>query len=152
MIENKQELETTLKRIERFQKQVERLREVETNPRNYELSAGGFLAEINRMNLEVQHYLASNIFMYVNQLKRYIGNQRFNPRAAAEEPLTSSTPLTIGAQGFDAENVLLKSITDKVTAYDTLLDEDRIAEGIGGLINQFRTVEPTEKLAVTWWD
>lgn len=57
MIQNNQELEATLERIERFQKQVEKLQEVETNPRNYELSAGGFLAEIDRMNLEVQRYL-----------------------------------------------------------------------------------------------
>ena len=58
MIQNDQELETTLTRIKRFQKQVEKLREVETNPHNYELSAGGFLAEIDRMNLEVREYLS----------------------------------------------------------------------------------------------
>ncbi len=57
MIQNNQELEATLERIERFQNQVKKLQEVETNPRNYELSAGGFLAEIDQMNLEVQHYL-----------------------------------------------------------------------------------------------
>lgn len=65
MIQNKQELEATLDRIERFEKQVEKLRQVETNPRNYELSAGGFLAEIDRMNLEVLHYLSRNIYMRV---------------------------------------------------------------------------------------
>lgn len=65
MIQNNQELEATLERIERFQKQVEKLREVETNPRNYELSTGGFLAEIERMALEVRHYLASNILIQV---------------------------------------------------------------------------------------
>ena len=58
MIQNTQELEATLERIERFQKQVEKLREVETNPQNYRLSAGGFLAEIDRMNLEVREYLS----------------------------------------------------------------------------------------------
>ena len=58
MIENDQELQGTLKRIERFRKQVLHLREVETNPTAYELSAGGFLAEIARMNLEVSEYLA----------------------------------------------------------------------------------------------
>ena len=57
MIQNNQELEATLERIERFQNQVKKLQEIETNPRNYELSAGGFLAEIDQMNLEVQHYL-----------------------------------------------------------------------------------------------
>ena len=58
MIQNNQELETTLARIRYFQKQIEKLREVETNPRNYELSAGGFLSEIDRMNLEVAEYLS----------------------------------------------------------------------------------------------
>ena len=58
MIQNTQELEATLERIERFQRQVEKLREVETNPQNYRLSAGGFLAEIDRMNLEVREYLS----------------------------------------------------------------------------------------------
>ena len=57
MIQNNQELEATLERIERLSNQVKKLQEVETNPRNYELSAGGFLAEIDQMNLEVQHYL-----------------------------------------------------------------------------------------------
>ena len=70
MIRNNQELETTLERIERFQEQVEKLQEIETNPRNYQLSAGGFLAEIGRMNLEVHHYLVSNIFMYNVSLKK----------------------------------------------------------------------------------
>ena len=58
MIQNNQELEATLARIRHFQKQVEKLREVETNPQNYRLSAGGFLAEIDRMNLEVREYLS----------------------------------------------------------------------------------------------
>ena len=58
MIQNDQELKATLNRIERFQKQVEKLQQVETNPRNYELSAGGFLSEIDRMNLEVAEYLS----------------------------------------------------------------------------------------------
>lgn len=60
MIKNIQELEATLERIERFQKQVEKIREVETNPRNYELSAGGFLAEIDRMYLELAEYLSTH--------------------------------------------------------------------------------------------
>lgn len=60
MIQNNQELEATLERIERFQKQVEKIREVETNPRNYELSAGGFLAEIDRMYLELGEYLSTH--------------------------------------------------------------------------------------------
>ena len=58
MIQNDQELEATLNRIEHFQKIVENLKTFETNPRNYELSAGGFLAEIDRMKLEVREYLS----------------------------------------------------------------------------------------------
>jgi predicted membrane-bound mannosyltransferase len=58
MIHNDQELEATLERIEYFQQQVKRLRQVETNPQNYRLSAGGYLAEIDRMNLEVREYLS----------------------------------------------------------------------------------------------
>ena len=61
MIRNNRELKATLDRIERFQKQVEKLQEVETNPRNYELSAGGFLAEIDRMNLEVWEYISIHL-------------------------------------------------------------------------------------------
>ena len=57
MIQNTQELEATLARIRHFQRQVEKLRAVETNLQNYRLSAGGFLAEIDRMNLEVREYL-----------------------------------------------------------------------------------------------
>ena len=60
MIQSNQELEVTLNRIERFQKRVEKLQEVETDPHNYKLSAGGFLAEIDRMNLEVTEYLSTH--------------------------------------------------------------------------------------------
>ncbi len=58
MIRNDQELEATKERIGYFRLQVEELRQVETNPQNYRLSAGGFLAEIDRMNLEVREYLS----------------------------------------------------------------------------------------------
>jgi hypothetical protein len=58
MIQNDHELEATKERIRYFQEQVEKLRQVETNPRNYKLSAGGYLAEIDRMNLEVREYLS----------------------------------------------------------------------------------------------
>ena len=40
-----------------MQKQVAVLRRNETNPANYRLSASGYLAEIDRMNLEVREYL-----------------------------------------------------------------------------------------------
>jgi len=58
MIRNDRELQVTLQRIAQFQKQLERLRRVETNPSNYRLSAGGFLAELDRTNLEVREYLS----------------------------------------------------------------------------------------------
>ena len=58
MIRNDQELEGTKERIRYFQQQVEKLRQVETNPQNYRLSAGGFLAEVDLMNLEVREYLS----------------------------------------------------------------------------------------------
>ena len=58
MIRNDQELEAAKERIRYFQQQVEKLRQVETNPQNYRLSAGGFLAEIDRMNLELREYLS----------------------------------------------------------------------------------------------
>jgi len=57
MISNDEELVVTLSRIERFQQQVSRLREVETNPTNCRLSVDGYLAEIDRMNLDVRHFL-----------------------------------------------------------------------------------------------
>ena len=57
MIQNDQELEATKARLRHFQDQVEKLRQVEINPQNYRLSAGGYLAEIDRMNLEVREYL-----------------------------------------------------------------------------------------------
>lgn len=58
MIKNDLELEGTLERIKRFQQQVIHMRKVETNPIKYKASAGGFLAEIDRMNLEVYEYLS----------------------------------------------------------------------------------------------
>jgi hypothetical protein len=58
MITNDQELQVTLDRIARFQAQVAHLRKTETNPTNYHASASGFLAEIDRMQLEVREYLS----------------------------------------------------------------------------------------------
>lgn len=57
MINNEQEYKTTLERIAHFQKQIEHLRKTETNSENYRLSVSGFLAELDRMNLEVREYL-----------------------------------------------------------------------------------------------
>jgi hypothetical protein len=58
MIANDQELKTTLERIARFQEQVAELRRVETNAENYHGAVSGFLAEIDRMQLEVREYLS----------------------------------------------------------------------------------------------
>ena len=58
MIANDQELNATLERIRHLQSQVAHLLQVETNPANYHLSASGFLAEIDRMQLEVREYLS----------------------------------------------------------------------------------------------
>jgi len=60
MIHNEEEYKTALERISQFQRQVEHLREVEKIPENYHLSASGFLAELDRMNLEVREYLWSH--------------------------------------------------------------------------------------------
>lgn len=57
MIQTEQEYQAALQRIERFQRQVEQLRKTETNPHNYRLSASGYLAELDRMQLEVRDYL-----------------------------------------------------------------------------------------------
>jgi hypothetical protein len=58
MIANDQELNVTLERIARFQAQVAYLRKVETNPTNYHAAVSGFLAEIDRMQLEAREYLS----------------------------------------------------------------------------------------------
>ena len=58
MIANDQELQTTLERIAWFQKQVAQLRRTEKNQVNYRAAASGFLAEIDRMQLEVREYLS----------------------------------------------------------------------------------------------
>jgi hypothetical protein len=58
MLTNDQEFEATQERIRHFQAQVAHLRKVETNPLAYRLSASGFLAEIDRMQLDVRDYLA----------------------------------------------------------------------------------------------
>jgi hypothetical protein len=58
MIANEKELGVTLDRISRFQRQLSALRKTETSPANYHASASGFLAEIDRMQLEVREYLS----------------------------------------------------------------------------------------------
>ena len=58
MIGSDQELKVTLERIGRMQAQIAHLRKVEHNPANYRASASGFLAEVDRMQLEVREYLS----------------------------------------------------------------------------------------------
>jgi hypothetical protein len=58
MIANDRELNMTLERIARFQAQVAHLRRMESNPANYRAAVSGFLAEIDRMQLEVREYLS----------------------------------------------------------------------------------------------
>jgi len=58
MIANDQELTVTLERIRRLQAQVAHLRTVEANPVNYRLSASGFLAEVDKIQLDVREYLS----------------------------------------------------------------------------------------------
>jgi hypothetical protein len=60
MIANNQELQVTLERIARFQAQVAHLRQVEAQPANYHAAASGFLAEIDRMQLDVREYLSTH--------------------------------------------------------------------------------------------
>jgi hypothetical protein len=59
MISNDEELESTLERIRWLQQQLAHLRRTETNPVNYRLSSSGFIAEIDRMQLEVREYLSA---------------------------------------------------------------------------------------------
>jgi hypothetical protein len=60
MIANEQELNVTMDRIAEFQRQVSHLRNAETNPDNYHASVSGFLAEIDRMQLEVREFLSTH--------------------------------------------------------------------------------------------
>ena len=60
MIGNEQELQVTLGRIAQFQAQLARLRQTESSPANYHAAASGFLAEIDRMQLEVRDYLSTH--------------------------------------------------------------------------------------------
>jgi len=57
MIKNDEELQVILERIKTFQRQVTHLRQVETNPANYRMSVHSYLAELDRMNLEIRDYL-----------------------------------------------------------------------------------------------
>jgi hypothetical protein len=58
MIKNDIELVATKERIVRFWQMIDAIRKGEDNPENYRSSAGGFLAEIDKMNREVREYLS----------------------------------------------------------------------------------------------
>ena len=60
MVSNDQELQVTLERVRQFQLQIANLRRVERNPESYRLSAAGYLAELDRMTLEMRDYLWSH--------------------------------------------------------------------------------------------
>ena len=60
MIKNDQELKITRERIARFEDQIAHLRKMETNPENYHGAVSGYLAEIDRMQLEVREYLSTH--------------------------------------------------------------------------------------------
>jgi len=64
MLKNGNELDVTKERIRYSQDQVER----ETNPHSYRLSAGGYLAEIERMNLEIREYFSLHPSELMDQL------------------------------------------------------------------------------------
>ena len=59
MIKNDHELELAQERIRQFERKATQIRKNETNPENYRMSVAGFLAEIDRMNLEIREYLSS---------------------------------------------------------------------------------------------
>ena len=59
MIKSDRELSTTLERIRHMQDQLALLRQTETNATNYRLSSSGFIAEIDRMQLDVREYLST---------------------------------------------------------------------------------------------
>ena len=60
MLANNRELQVTFERISHFQAQVAHLRQVEAHPANYHAAASGFLAEIDRMQLDVREYLSTH--------------------------------------------------------------------------------------------
>ena len=99
MITSDQELKASLERIRDLQNQVAYLRQVETNPANYHLSASGFLAEIDRMQLEVREYLSQH-FITVKLNAEYSTPARYDgkvytSRTLAERFRVNGYPTTI---------------------------------------------------------
>jgi hypothetical protein len=89
-IRNDQELEATQERIRHFQAQVRHLRKVEANPLAYRLSASGFLAEMDKMQLK---YASSSLCIPVNSLQvpdLSSTSSRRNGKTDAADSLTCS--------------------------------------------------------------
>ena len=59
MIENDEQLDAMQERIRHFERQIAQIRKTATDAENYQMSARGFLTEIDRMNLEIRDYLWS---------------------------------------------------------------------------------------------
>lgn len=70
MIKNDIELTVTVERIQKFMDLVMNMRKVEKSASTYEASAGGFLAEIAKMNLEVNEYLSLHPDRFVQETER----------------------------------------------------------------------------------
>ena len=70
MITNDEELDTTLDRIRQFQAWIRQIRQVETNPTNYRSSVSGFLAELDRMQLEEQ---AEKLTLFKRTMAKHSG-------------------------------------------------------------------------------
>lgn len=70
MIKNDTELKVTQDRINHFWKIVEAIRQTEKNSSNYKHSAGGFLAEIEKMNTEVHEYLSIHPSEFENEREK----------------------------------------------------------------------------------
>lgn len=58
MIKNHSEFAAARARIEYFQQQIEKIREVERDPENYRASTGAYLAEIDKVNRDIREYLS----------------------------------------------------------------------------------------------
>ncbi len=82
MIRDDGELQITLERIAHFQRQLTHLRHVEANPANYRLSAAGYLAEVDRMNLEVREYLS----LHPSELPATVVAVPRNPKGSSMAP------------------------------------------------------------------
>ena len=104
MIANDTELKVTLERIARFQEQVAHLRRVETNPENYHGAVSGFLAEIDRMQLEVREYpehspRRSGINQYLVDHERLTNGLRLALSESRNSALAFARPQTVVRTG-----------------------------------------------------